>query len=287
MYSAAQKLELSPATVSLRLKRLEEEVGVPLFEHKPNKLVLSPKGEILLTQAQRILQHVDDSLALIRDDEETCKGKVSVLIGSDLAHYLAPQVASFVESNPAVDVTILVSPSPESLPLILSGQADIAIGRFLKLPRWVCALRLFTSRMAAIFPQDHPLAAHGRLSIRDLAAHGLIVPPQRAATRRVIERAFAKYGAEMHTVLEAGVCSLIGEYVQRNLGVGLVHEICVRGKQDDLVVRDLTLFGQMDVLLIYRKDRLLAPAQRKFIDVITSGRSRSGSKKKSDHHSHN
>ena len=60
-------VDLSPATVSLRLKHLEEEVGVPLFERKPNKLVLSPKGEILLAQAQRILQHVDDSLALIRD----------------------------------------------------------------------------------------------------------------------------------------------------------------------------------------------------------------------------
>lgn len=271
LFSAAQKLQLSPATVSLRLKHLEEGVGVPLFEHKPNKLVLSPKGEILLTQAQRILQHVDDSLALIRDEEGPCRGKVAALIGNDLAHQLAPQVASFVEDNPEVDLTILVSPSPESLPLILNGQADIAIGRFLKLPRWIRALRLFTSGIAAIFPHNHPLADHRRLSIRDLAAHGLIMPSQRAATRRVIERTFAAHGIETRTVLEAGGCSLIAEYVQRKLGVGLVHQMCVRGKHDELVVRDLkTLFGQMEVLLIYRKDRLLAPAQRKFIEVITS-----------------
>jgi len=174
-----------------------------------------------------------------------------------------------------VELTILVSPSPESLPLILDGQADIAIGRFLKLPRWICALRLFTSGMAAIFPEDHPLASSRRLSVRDLAAHGLIVPSQRAATRRVIQQAFAAHGVEMRTVLEAGGCSLIREYVQRHLGVGLVHEICVRGKQEpDLVVRDLkAMFGRMDVLLIYRKDRLLAPAQRKFIDAITSKQS--------------
>ncbi|HXG50953.1 MAG TPA: LysR substrate-binding domain-containing protein [candidate division Zixibacteria bacterium] len=271
LLQAAQKLKLSPATVSLRLKQLEREIGVPLFEHKPNRLVLSAKGKVLLAQAQRILQQIDDSVALLRDDDEACKGSLSVLVGVDLAHYLAPRVASFVEQNPAVNLSVLVSPSPESLRLILDGQADIAIGRFLKLPRWIAALRLFTSTVAAIFPAGHPFAGRTRLSLRDLAAQGLIVPSQYSVTRRVVHRAFAAQGLEMRTVLEAGGCSLIREYAQLGLGVGLVHEICVRGKIDgDLVVRDLErMFGRIDVLLIYRKDRVLTPAHRRFIEALS------------------
>jgi DNA-binding transcriptional LysR family regulator len=92
-----------------------------------------------------------------------------------------------------------------------------------------------------------------------------------SAIRRIVQKAFASDGLEMHTVLETGECSLISEYVRMKLGVGLVHETCVRGKLDANVhARDLRhLFGRLDVVLIYRKERLLSAAQRRFIETIS------------------
>jgi DNA-binding transcriptional LysR family regulator len=269
---AAQKLKLSPATISLRLKHLEAEVGVQLFEHKPNKLLLTDKGKLLLVEAQRILQHVDDSIASLRERDSKCEGNVSLLVGNDLARYIAPRVANFVENNPEVNLSILTSPSPESPALIVDGQADLGIGRFFNLPRSIQALPLFTSSIAAIYAKQHPLSHCKRISVRHLAAYGLIVPSQFSATRRVIHRVFSRNGLEIRTILEAGGCSLIREYAKLRLGVGLVHEICIRGKAEpDLCVRDLKhLFGAMDVLLIHRKDRPLTSAHKAFIAAISS-----------------
>jgi DNA-binding transcriptional LysR family regulator len=101
---AAQKLKLSPATISLRLKHLEEEVGAQLFERRPNKLLLTDKGKLLLPQAQRILQQIDDTVASLREQRGRCEGDVSVLVGSDMAHFFAPRIAKFVENYPQVNL---------------------------------------------------------------------------------------------------------------------------------------------------------------------------------------
>lgn len=268
---AAQKLKLSPATVSLRLKHLEAEVGVQLFDRRPNKLLLTEKGRSFLPQAQRILQQIDDSVALLREQGDRCEGNVSVLVGSDMAHFFAPRIARFVESYPEVNLKILVSPSPDSLELLIGGQADFAIGRFLKVPDSIAILPLFTSTIAAIYERNHPLARRTRVSLQNLAACGLIVTSRPSAIRQIVQKAFTSRALEMRTVLETGECSLISEYVKMRLGVGLVHETCIRGKLDpSLRARDLKhLFGRLDVVLIHRKERSRTAAQRKFIEAIS------------------
>lgn len=268
---AAQKLKLSPATVSLRLKHLEEEMGTQLFERRPNKLLLTEKGKLFLPQARRILQQIEDSIAALRQKEEVCQGSVSVLVGSDMAHFFAPRMAQFVQNHPQVNLKILVNPSPDSLELLQGGQGDFAIGRFLQVPRSITTYPLFTSSIAAIYDRGHPLSKRRRIAMADLAACGLIVTSRYSAIRRIVEKAFASQGLELRTVLETGECSLISEYTKMKLGVGLVHETCIRGKLDaNLRFRDLKyLFGRLDVVLLYRKDRLLTPAQRKFIEAIS------------------
>lgn len=96
--------------------------------------------------------------------------------------------------------------------------------------------------------------------------------PQNSETRNVIEKVFWNHGLEMKKVLEAGGCSVIREYVELRLGVGLVHEICVRGKKGPLCITDVKrLFPQYDVVLIYRKDRPPGHLQKRFIESISRG----------------
>lgn len=269
---AAQKLKLSPAAVSVRLKHLEAEIGVRLFERRPNRLLLTDKGRLFLPRAQNILNQIDDSLALLREQRDRYEGEVSVLVGSDMAHFFAPRMARFVEQYPQVNLKILVSPSPESLELLVNGQSDFAIGRFLKVPRSIVSVPLFTSTVAVIYDKVHPLSRRKRVTLQDLAGCGLIVTPRFSAIRRIVEKAFADKGLEMRTVLETGECSLISEYVKMKLGVGLVHETCIRGKVDaNLRACNLKhLFGRLDVVLIHRRARSLTAAQRKFIEAVAT-----------------
>jgi len=265
----AQSLKLTPGAISLQLKRLEKETGIKLFQRAPNKLFLTDEGRTFSKQTQRLLQEFERSIVLARGGNAA---SIVVTSGNDMAQFLAPRIADFIRDNPLVNVSVLTRSSPESLDLVLEGKADFGIGKFSNLPRAVTGIRLFTSGIAALYPRGHPLSRIKRLSLQDLVAYGLIVLPQNSATRGAIEKEFLQKGLEMKKVLEAGGCSIIKEYVELRLGVGLVHEICLRGKKGSFCLSDAKhLFGQYDVFLIHRNNWPPGPAHKRFIESISQG----------------
>jgi DNA-binding transcriptional LysR family regulator len=266
---AAERLKLTPAAISVQIRRLEAEIGIKLFQRTPNKLLLTDPGRTFLNQTQRFLQDFERGVALARG------GNIATIVvtsGNDMAQFLAPRIADFLKDNPFVNMSILTRSSPESLDLVLEGKADFGIGKFSRLPRSVTGVRLFTSGIVALYPRGHPLSRIKRLSLRDLAPYDLIVLPQNSATRGAIEKVFSSQGLEIKKVLEAGGCSVIREYVELRLGVGLVHEICIRGKKGEFCVADAKhLFDLYNVFLIHRNDRPPGTIQKKFIEAISRG----------------
>ena len=266
---AAARLKLTPAAISVQIQRVEKELGVKLFQRTPNKLLLTDAGRKFLNQAERILQEFEQGVALVRGSDA---GNIIVTSGNDIGQFLAPRIAHFLRDNPLVNMSILTRSSPESLGLVLDGKVDFGIGRFSTLPRAISGIRLFSSGIVALHPKGHALSQIKRVSLRDLVNFGLIVLPQNSETRGVIEKVFWNHGLQMKKVLEAGGCSVIKEYVELRLGVGLVHEICVRGKTGAFAVTDVKrLFPHYDVVLIYRKDRPPGPVQKKFAESLSRG----------------
>jgi len=266
---AARELNVTPGAVSLQLKRLEKETKINLFHRAPNKLLLTQEGRAFLDQTQLMLQEFERGVASIRGGDA---GDITICSSNDNAQFLAPRIADFVRRNPSVGVSVLRRSSSESLNLVLEGQADFAVGKFPMLPRSFKKLELYTSGVVALYPKGHPLAQVKRLTLETLIPYGLIVLPQTSRTREAIEKAFATKHLKTKQVLEAGGCSIIKEYVELRLGVGLVHEICIRGKTGPLCTSDAKhLFGRYDVVLIHRTDRPPGNVQRKFIESISRG----------------
>ncbi|MBI4489252.1 MAG: LysR family transcriptional regulator [Deltaproteobacteria bacterium] len=267
---AAYQLKLTPAAVSIRLKRLEAYTGTKLFDHAPNRLTLTEDGRTFLDEVQRILGDLDSSISLLHERKGLCAGNISVALGSDMAFFLAPAIAAFAKDNPMVRLSILARPSPDTLALVTKNQAEIGIGRFTALPTTLRRIPLFRSGLVAIYPRKHPLSAHSRLSLSSLASHELILLTSQAATRQVINRVFFENGLEIKTVIEAGSCFAIKEYVRLGLGVGLVHDTCVvEAKERHVHVSNLGhLFGKFEVSLIYLEKKNLPLAHRRFIEAI-------------------
>ncbi|MEE9144554.1 MAG: LysR family transcriptional regulator [Candidatus Binatia bacterium] len=271
LFRAAREMGVTPAALSLRLKHLELEIDVKLFERRPNRLVLTEDGSFFLNHVQRILEDIDNSVSLIHASKGTIAGNVSVALGGDIALVLAPYIAGFVKKNPQVRLRILSCSSPDTLELVLEDKVEVGIGRFQKLPRTLKKIHLFTSSLVAIYPKGHPLTDSEQLSLRDLASHGLIVLSYNSATKRLIDQVFFKSGLTMKTVIEAGSCFAIKKYVNLGLGVGLIHRRCLfGGKEQNLKISDLThIFGQQEVSLIYKSNRHLMPAHKRFVEALS------------------
>src|SRR5580704_7616640 len=76
---------LTVPAVSIQIKKLEEELGVKLFEHYPKKLVLTEKGRILLKEANRVFEAVEHAKASVAGSQDGYVGAVSVSLHTDLS----------------------------------------------------------------------------------------------------------------------------------------------------------------------------------------------------------
>jgi LysR family transcriptional regulator, carnitine catabolism transcriptional activator len=267
---ASKNLRLSTAAISQRLKRLETEIGAKLFERRPNGLLLTPKGRLFLSHAQRILEDLEKSVSMFRENEGICTGSVSVALANDLAFFLAPYIAGFLKKHPMVKLSMLTRSSTDALELVLDGHVEIGIGRFTAIPSTLERIPLFSLSLVAVYPTRHPLALVKRPSLADLAAHGLILHNLNSSTRRAIDQIFASRAVEVNPVIEASTCYAIKQYVKLGLGVGLMHNICAFTEKDpDLKTSDLrNIFGRWDVVLIH-KSRELTLAHKTLIETLS------------------
>ena len=268
---AGHEMGITPAAVSLRLKQLESEIDTKLFERRANKLLLTEDGRFFLSHAQRIMEDIDNSLALLHGNKGIIAGNVSVTLGGDIAYTLVNHIAAFVKENPRVRLRMMSTSSPDTLELVKADKIEIGIGRFKNTPRTLQKIHLFTTALVAIYPKDHPLSASKRLSLLDLSSHGLVVHSYNSATRGLIDDVFSKSGLAMKTVIEAGSCFAIRRYVNLGLGLGLIHTKCILGeKEPNLKISDLThIFGKQEVSLIYKRNRQLNPAHKQFIEALS------------------
>lgn len=127
---AAEALYISQPAVSKQVKKLEGELGVPLFERKGSTILLTTSGDkllIYLRQAKRIQQQIDSDLDIIKTE---LKGKGELRIGASttLSLYVLPKVLStFQKKWPQVKITLINRNTENILNALVQGDLDLAV----------------------------------------------------------------------------------------------------------------------------------------------------------------
>jgi DNA-binding transcriptional LysR family regulator len=283
LLKAANYLKVTSPAISVQLKKLEKELHVTLFERRPNRLVLTEKGRLVLKEVSDILESITKLQSISAQTVHASTEKLTIGLGSDLPKFLAPQIASFSRKHPEVQLTIVSRPF-QTLSLLLSGAVDVAIGWFPHIPRMVQKRPLFNSSLHLIVPQDHPLARKKRISLEDTASFRLILHSTSAFARRVVDEVFYRSGIEITNALEVGTCESIVEYVRRGVGIGFVHDICLPKKAEkEIRVRDMRgMVGTVEVAIIYKESIARQPSYHALIESLCASKFENTERRPSD-----
>jgi DNA-binding transcriptional LysR family regulator len=121
-----------------------------------------------------------------------------------------------------------------------------------------------------IVPPDHPLAHKSPLKLEDLSPYGLILPPKRLTTYRMVDLVFQQNRVPYTVALEVGGWEVIKQYVAMGLGISIVTAICLtEADRTRLVARSLAAyFPSRTYGVVVRKGKLLSPQARAFIELI-------------------
>ena len=222
--AAAQRVHVTQAAISMQIRQLEQEVGIPLFIRTPRRVVLTEAGEKLLERALLILREHDAAVAEIAELAGAEHGRLRV--GSSSATVSAESLPrlfkEMLKAHPQVDITVTSGTSESLVRHILAGEIDVA---FVSLPveaRNIETEVLSHDQLVAIAPPRHPLAKQKVVSAFALAGEKLILGERGGNTRRLIDEFFAEAGLKPTVAMELSRQAAIKNMVAEGMGVGIV-----------------------------------------------------------------
>ncbi|NRB72256.1 MAG: LysR family transcriptional regulator [Xanthomonadales bacterium] len=271
MTDAANELFLSQSAVSLQVKALESALETVLFERRGPNIQLTPEGRKLLDMARPLVEGVDALPGRfakeVHGNMDT--GEVVIAAGESTIIYILPRlVARFRERFPNIHVQMRNVTGRDGLAMIREDQVDFAIGSMLDVPTDISYTPMYTFDPALIMPEGHELAERDDIHLEDIAPYGLILPPRRLTTWRLVDRVFQQHQVPFNVVLEVGGWEVIKRYVEANFGLSIVTSICLR-EEDRLIARNMSnYFPKRTYGVVARRGRHLPLPARAFLETV-------------------
>lgn len=272
---AAEALFLSQPSVSLQLAALEQELGVRLVERRGRRTVLTREGAVLHELAQPLIEGLDDIDRRFRAlAADLAGGELNIAAGASTIQYLLPPlVQDFRRRRPEIRLQLHNVTGRDGLALLRSDQVDFAVGSMLDVPHDLAYAPVRAYDPFLIMPPDHPLARQAELRLEDLSPYGLILPPQRLTTYRLVDLVFQQRKVPYQVAIEVGGWEIIKNYVAMGLGISIVTGICLGpADRERLAVRNMAAwFPQRSYGVVMRKGKYLSPEARAFVDLVRPG----------------
>jgi len=269
---AAEALFLSQPAVTLQLQALERDMGVRLLERSGRRWVMTPEGEALYELARPLVEGVDGLDTAFRERIRGLDaGELNIAAGSSTILYLLPRVVeAFRAAHPEVRLNLHNVTGASGLELLRSDAVDFAVGSMLDVPADLDYAPVAQFDPMLITPPDHPLARRRSPTLEDLSPYGLILPPQRLTTYRLVDLVFQRARVPYTVALEVGGWEVIKQYVAMGMGISIVTAICL-GEADRtrLAARSLaSYFPRRSYGVVVRKGKYLSPQARAFTELI-------------------
>lgn len=267
--AAARQLNTVQSNVTARIKALEDEIGVPLFERHSRGMTLTETGQRLLPYAERVLTLLREAKIAARDD---LAGQGALQLGSmetTAAIRLPPLLAAFHQACPAVRLSLQTGPTAQLVEAVLKREID---GAFVAGPIHhddLTALPAFEEELGLVTP-----AAIGDLDgLRRHAASGLTVLSFRigCSYRQRLEQVLARLGLPAYARLEFGTLDGILGCVAAGVGITLLPKAVFMQAPRREALHWHAVDGEDGVattLFIRRRDAYESRAVQRFVALI-------------------
>jgi DNA-binding transcriptional LysR family regulator len=268
---AGQKVFRSQSAVSAQIRQLEQEYGDRLLDRSGKDVTLTPAGRVLFAYAERLLQMRDESLLAVADQGATPRGKVVVGANEATCLYVLPDVfAKYCNLHPGVQISIYRNFSYKIVEKLENGTIDVGIVTLPVKSASLKAFPIFRDQLMLMVSPQNPLAKHDVVPVSEIAKQPLLLP-KTGYTRRLMDKLFRPYAAQLQVRMELPSVGMIKSFVAAGLGVSLISASFARdqvlaGRVKLIALQDEELWRELG--LAYRRDRTPTRATATFITTV-------------------
>ena len=264
---AASEVHLTQPAVSMQIKQLEEQIGLPLIDQIGKRLFLTEAGLELRGHAQKIAGHMADLNAAMDQFRDLERGMLRLAVVSTANYFLPPLIANFHSKYPGVRISLAVENREAVLAALADNRTDLAITGRPPGEVDVVAQRFMDNPLVVIAPPGHRLAAQSHISGTQLGEETLVVREPGSGTRAAMERYFTDLGVEYRPGCELSTNEAIKQAVQAGLGLGIVPAQTIElerhaGRLTILGVEGFPIIRHWFV--VHRTDKRLSSAAQAF-----------------------
>ena len=272
--AAAEALSFTQSAVSQQIAALEREAGTTLVQRSARGVRLTEAGEAVVRHAEAIMARLAEAEAELEAIAGLRGGRLRMAsfesAGSTL---MPPAIAAFAGKHPAVELSMSLSEPEDCIPLLRSGDIDLAIvfeSAVMEAEDGIERVHLLEDPMYLALPPGHPLAHKRRIRLADLAGEPWIAGAADCECNRLISHACAIAGYQPRIAFETDDYTAMQGFVAAGVGVSLIAELGLTTVREDIVVRDLG--RDTPVRQIYAAtlaDGYRAPATQAMLEILS------------------
>ena len=269
---AAKRLFIAQPSLSIQIRDLEQDVGVPLLARTNRRVQLTEAGRAFLDGARRTLADADRA---VQDAQRAHRGETGQLsfgfVGSAAYEVLPSLLRAFRAAYPDVELRLQSMTTKEQVTALAERRLDLGLLR-LPLEETALSWRAVTSEpLVAVLPATHPLATRARVPLAALADEPFILYPRAdsPAIRDAIIAVCHRAGFSPNIAQESGEMQTILGLVAGGIGVALVIAPAGYRGTGDVVFRPLEdeQAPMWEMALAWRADAEQPPVVRAFLSV--------------------
>jgi len=264
---AAEELHLSQPAVSMQLKQLEHNVGLPLLEQIGKRTYLTEAGREMYHYSRVISQQLAEAEAVLAELKGMSRGRLEIAVASTANYFATRLLATFSREHSGAQISLDVTNREGLLARLDANEIDLVImGRPPTQPDLV-AEAFMDNPLVVIAAPGHPLTRPGPVPIQDLQHETFMVRERGSGTRTAMERFFDEQGIRLTTGMEMSSNEAIKQAVQAGLGLGLVsaHTLELELASARLVVLDVDgLPIRRHWYIVHRRGKRLSPMATSF-----------------------
>ena len=267
---AAKALYRTQPAVSQIIRRLEEEVGQPLFDRSSRRGVLTDVGRVLLEHAERLLNFKEQALAAVADVRHMRTGQLVIATNELTCLYMLPLLDEFRRQFPAVRVSVrrgLASRIPAD---VRDYGVDLGVVTYQPTDAELASVVVYRDQLAFVVPKGHRFTKRREVGINDLGNEAFIAHHVSSPYRAKVVDTFRKRRVTLQMPIEMPTIDAIKRFVAAGHGVALLPAIAVESElmRGDLVrVKVPELAFERPVRLIWRKGGTLSHAAAAFLGI--------------------
>ncbi len=274
-FSRAAKLNgITQSAVSQQLRAMEKHFNILIVDRSQKQFRLTREGQKLYESAKEILYLYDKLNSELQEMKKVISGTIHIsTVYSIGLHELPPYVKAFLTKYPEVNIRVEYRRANNVYEDILTNSIDLGLVAYPQKHKQLEVLPFHDDVLILVVSPDHPLAKKKAVTLEEIANQKFVGFEPDIPTRKATDQIFREAGIEMEPVMEFDNVETVKRAVEINAGIAILPQTTVTREEAQGLLKVLKFKNKTykrPLALIHRKGRVLTPAMKKLIDLLTS-----------------